>query len=94
MSDNFFALLDDGTVKRIALIQNIESSIRNVFMTYGPTLIAEKIEVEFDGNYKLKRMKYYMSFMKIPPELLDVPNNPIGLPILNLKMIGSKLFLV
>ncbi|MES1181968.1 MAG: hypothetical protein ABUL44_04145, partial [Flavobacterium sp.] len=84
MPDNFFAMLDDESVKRIALLQNIEDSIRNIFINYGPAMIAGKDEVEFDGNYKIEEDEVLFVPLTLPPEFNDVPNNPIGIPILNL----------
>jgi hypothetical protein len=90
MPDNFFAMLEDGSVRRIALLQNIENSIRNVFMTYGPAMIAGKDEVEFDGNYKIEEDEVLFVTLVLPIEFNDVDNNPIGIPILNLQQDRIK----
>jgi hypothetical protein len=85
MPDNFFAMLNDGSVKKIALLQNIENSIRDVFMNYGPGLTAGKDEEEFDGNYKIEMDEVFYVTMVLPSEFDDVNNNPIGIPILDLQ---------
>jgi hypothetical protein len=90
MPDNFFAMLDDGSIKRIALLQNIENSIRNVFLNYGPAMTVGKDEEEFDGNYKIEEDEVSFVTFPLPIEFNDVANNPIGIPILNLKQDRIK----
>ena len=85
MPDNFFAMLHDGSVRKIALVQNIENSIRDVFIVYGLALTAGKDEEEFDGNYKIEMDEVFFVTMVLPPEFGDVSNNPIGIPILDLQ---------
>lgn len=90
MADNFFALLEDGSTRRITLVQNIEDSIRNVFIEYGTALYEEKEEIEFDGNYKIEDDEVLYVVMDLPPGVADVINNPIGIPILDLEQDKIK----
>ena len=85
MPDNFFALLDDGSVRRITLLRSIENSIRDVFMNYGPGLLEGKEEVEFDGNYKVDEDEIMYVIMNLPDSFAEIANNPIGIPILDLE---------
>jgi hypothetical protein len=85
MPDNFFALLNDGSIRRIALLQGIEQDIRNVFVNFGPALYAGKDEVEFDGDWKIDDDEVAFVTIALPAEFDNVSNNPIGIPILNLQ---------
>ncbi len=85
MPDNFFALLSDDSVRRISLLQNIENSIRDVFMIHGPALLNGRAEEEFDGNYMIDDDEILFVTMNLPNTFDGVSNNPIGIPILDLN---------
>lgn len=85
MADNFFAMLDDCSVRRIGLLQNIENSIRDSFMNYGPGIIEEKEEIEFNGNYKIDEDEVLYVKMELPAGFKDIPTNPIQIPELDIK---------
>src|SRR5450432_2972579 len=85
MPDNFFAMLQDHTIKRIALLQAIEPSIRAIFITYGTSLTDEKDEILFDGNYKIDGDEVLYVIIELPQELSEITDNPIGIPILDLE---------
>ena len=85
MADNFFAMLDDCSVRRIGLLQNIENSIRDSFMKYGPGIVEEKEQIEFNGNYKIDEDEVLYVKMKLPAAFQDIENNPIQIPELDIK---------
>lgn len=84
MPDNFFAMLEDGSVRRISLLQLIENDIRDSFMNYGPNLLAGKEEVEFDGNYRIDEDEIMYVRMELPDDFNDVAGNAINIPILDI----------
>src|SRR5689334_6106945 len=84
MPDNFFAMLDDGSIRRIPLAQSIENGIRNVFVSFGPALLAGREQTKFDGNYKIDDDEIMYVQFKLPSSFDEVSNNPIGIASLNL----------
>ena len=93
MAANFFAMLDDGSLRRITLIQNIENSIRDSFMNYGPNVLAGKDEVEFDGNYKIDEDEILFVTIDLPADFADVAANPINIPVLDITQDKIKALL-
>jgi hypothetical protein len=85
MPDNFFALLSDDSIRRISLLQSIESSVKDVFVTYGTTFLEGREEEEFDGNYKIEDDEVLFVTMTLPNTFLDIAINPISYPILDLQ---------
>ncbi len=90
MPDNFFAILDDATIRRISLAPDIENSIRDVFVGYGTGLLSGKEEVEFDGNYKIDENEILFVSMTLTEDLTDMATNSIGIPILDLTVDSIK----
>jgi hypothetical protein len=85
MADNFFAMLEDGSVRRIILLQNIENDIRSSFMNYGPNMLVGKDEVAFDGNYRIDEDEIMYVIMALPNDFNDVANNAINIPVLDIQ---------
>lgn len=85
MPDNFFVMLQDGSVQRVPLLQKIETSIRTVFTKFGAELLEAKDELKFDGNYKIDDDEVMYVSMQLPNSFDEILKNPIGIPILNLK---------
>jgi len=90
MADNFLAMLEDGSVRRINLLQNIENSIRDSFMNYGPKFVGDKDEIEFDGNYKIDVDEILYVTMALPDTFADVAANAIGIPVLDIEQDKIK----
>lgn len=84
MPDNFFAILMDGEVRRISLVQDVEENVRAVFVGGGQIFIDENEEVEFDGSWKLDDDEIFFVPMNMG-DYKDVVDNPINIPILDLR---------
>jgi hypothetical protein len=85
MADNFFALLEDQTIRRIVVLPAIETSINNLFLLCGAALTQGKQPVEFDANYQIEDDELWYIEMALPDAFQDVVDNPIGLSPLDLK---------
>lgn len=90
MPDNFFAILDDATIRRISLAPEIENSIRDVFVGYGTALLSGKEEVIFDGGYKIDEDEILFVSMSLTEDLTEMATNSIGIPILDLTVDSIK----
>lgn len=86
MTNNFFAILSDGSVRKILLTQPITASIRAVFINYGKYILNDDVEqIQFNGNYKLDDEEILFITMDLPEALSDVATNSIGIPNLDLN---------
>jgi len=85
ITNNFFALLKDDSVKKITLLQSVTSNIRDIFINASSYLInSDTEEIEFDGNYNIQEEEVlYVSF-KLPESFLTSISDPIGITNLNL----------
>lgn len=90
MPDHFFALLTDGTPRRIALQQDIQEPIRNIFLENGVALYEGKDEILFDGNFKIEEDEVLCVEMDLPPLVVDAANNPIAYHVLDLQQDKIK----
>src|SRR5688572_17991933 len=90
MPDSFFAMITNGSIKKIALAPEVESSIRNVFLRNGTALVEDKHQIEFDGGYDIESDEVLYVSMDLPEELVDVSNNPIGVKVLNMDKDSIK----
>jgi len=85
IQNNFFAILSDGEVKKINLAQNVVPRIRDVFISNSVYLFQDNFEqIEFDGNYTIQDEEVLFVRLTLPNDLLEAPNNPIGLRDLDL----------
>jgi len=88
---NFFAILDDGSVRKINLTQSITTSIRNVFLEYGNLLVNEDTEeIEFDGNYIIQENEVLYVNLELPDDVKEAATNSIGIPNLDLNKENIK----
>ena len=93
MVDNFYAILEDGSVRKINLTQDITSSIRDTFINNGNLLLKnERLsntgsieEIEFDGNYITQENEILYVNFNLPENVIEASNNSIGIPALNLN---------
>jgi Domain of unknown function (DUF4868) len=85
MINNFFAILADGSVRKILLTQALTPIIRSVFIDFGSYILNDDTEeIEFTGNYKIDDEEILFITMNLPNSLNDVAANSIGIPNLNL----------
>ena len=83
---NFFAILDDNSVRKISLTQNVTTPIRNVFFNAGDSFLNEDTEeIEFDGNYILQEGEILYVELEIPTAVKEVETNAIGIQVLDLS---------
>lgn len=91
MINNFFAILTDGSVRKILLTQALTPIIRGLFINLGNYILNDNIEqIEFTGNYKLDEDEISFIKMDLPEILDDVATNSIGIPNLNLNIDNIK----
>lgn len=82
---NFFAVLKDNSIRKIKLLQNITTQIKNVFLDYGAFILNDDIEeIQFDGNYAIQDEEVLFVEMELPENIKEASNNPIGIEVLNL----------
>ena len=84
--NNFYAILEIGEVRRINLTQDITGSVKNIFISAGAQLTSDGLdEVLFDGNYTIEEGEVLFVKMDLDERVLEVLDNSVGIPILNLK---------
>jgi hypothetical protein len=83
---NFFAILTDGSLRKINLLQKITPSIKNIFVDNGNYLLNDDTEeIKFDGNYVVQEDEVLYVNMALPNELTEAMQNSIEIPILDLN---------
>jgi hypothetical protein len=84
--NNFYALIDTGDVRKINLTQGVSASIKETFVSAGKRLTNDDLdEIKFDGNYVIDDGEILYVKMDLPTAVLEVLNNGVGIPVLNLK---------
>ena len=82
---NFFAILQDETIRKINLTQNIVNVIQNVFVNNSTIVFNDDIEeIKFDGNYVIQEDEVLYVELDLPDTIKVASNNAIGLEGLNL----------
>jgi hypothetical protein len=89
MTNNFYAILTDDTVRNINLTRPITSGVRNIFLTAGEGL-AEKDAVLFTGNYKVEEDEILYVNMHLPENVAEVAVNALGIDKLDLNADSVK----
>jgi len=51
--NNFYAILQDDTVRSVGLVQPLIPEIQGIFLKKGAAMLAKDELVEFDGNYRV-----------------------------------------
>lgn len=88
---NFFAILKDDSVRRIDLLNAITSSIREVFINSGNSILNERVEeILFDGNFNIQEEEILYVKLALPENILEANSNPIGLNPLDLAQDNIK----
>ncbi|GET44894.1 hypothetical protein [Capnocytophaga felis] len=83
---NFFALLDNGAVKKIDLTQDITGDIRDVFIGNSTKIKTQETEeILFDGNYRIDEDEVLYVELQLSDELGEANTNSIGLDDLDLS---------
>lgn len=76
---NFFALLQDGTIRKIALSQELTPVIKKTFLVHGEWMIsADRTPVKFDGNFTPQDDDILYVDFALPKEFLDAGKNHSG----------------
>lgn len=78
---NFYAILQDNTVRRVGLIQRLIPDIRDLFLEKGAKLLALEDLVEFDGNYRVHEGDDELLFvsMDLPAAVAEAKTNAMGI---------------
>lgn len=84
MTNNFYAILADDTVRSINLTQPVIPGVRDIFLT-GGQVIAGKDPVLFTGNYKVEEDEILYVSMPLPENVAEVAVNALGIETLNLN---------
>ena len=91
MINNFFAILADGSVRKILLTQALTPVIRDVFINFGNYILNDDTEgIEFTGNYKIDDEEILYITMDLPNSFNEVTTNSIGISNLNLDNDSIK----
>lgn len=82
----FFALLKDDSVKRISLSNDVTKEIWQLFLDAKSTFLNVRTEViEFDGNYTVQENEILFVKYEIPDNISAALKNPIGCHELDLN---------
>ena len=91
MDGNFFAVVNDGEVRKINLTQPIIPGIRDIFLEYGERLVNSEIEeIKFDGNYNIQEDEVLFVELTLPDNVKEVETNAIGIPDLDIDQEQIK----
>lgn len=93
MNCEFYAVLTDGTLRRIELDQKTTPLIHDVFITSADKILNQDTEeILFDGNYIHDEDEiFFVNNLIIPDKIKEVEkNNPLGIPVLNLESESIK----
>lgn len=84
--NNFYALLEDNSVRKVILTQNITNKIRDVFIGLGEKFLNDNIEqIEFDGNYIIDEDEILFVAMDLEDNIKEVATNSIGINELDIS---------
>lgn len=88
---NFFAILKDDSIRKVDLLQNITTDIRNVFVNIGNSILNDDVEeILFDGNFNIEDDEILFVNMELPANVIEASSNPIGFQELNLSVDDIK----
>lgn len=91
MVNNFYAILEDGTVRNINLTQAIIPGVRDIFVNSGELIAGpDKDLVPFTGNYKIEEDEVLYVEMALPENVAEVSVNALGIQTLNLNQDPIK----
>src|SRR5690554_961938 len=77
VSNSFFAILKDDSIKRVILNQNIISQVKKIFEDASSELMPNDIEpIIFDGAFKVDKDEILYVEMALPVEIKNALNNP------------------
>ena len=86
MPCNFFALLEDGTIRKILLTQEVSAEIQRIFLDLGKAFLCEDTEeTAFEGNYLVGDNEVLYVNMVLNDNFRDVPGNSISIQTLDLN---------
>ena len=89
--NNFYALLEDNSIKKIILTQAITQSIRDTFIKAKEALLNEYTEeILFDGKYQPQENEISYVPMELPENFQEVQLNSIGISPLDLTIDKMK----
>lgn len=89
--NNFYALLEDNSIKKIILTQTITKSIRDIFIKAKEQILNEHTEeILFDGKYHPQENEISYIVMELPENFKEVQSNSIGIEILDLASDKMK----
>lgn len=79
--NNFYAILQDNTVRSVGLVQPLIPEIQNIFLKKGAALLALDEQVEFDGNYRVHEGDDELLYvnMDLPAPVAEAKSNAMGI---------------
>ncbi len=89
---NVFALLKDGSIRRIPTTGNLQTEMTAFWQTIKESFHTDEDEVDFSGNYNIDKGEIYKIDDFPMPEVISAAiNNPLNNDILNLEQEGRKI---
>lgn len=75
----FFAILKDDTIKRVSLNRNVTSDVKTLFENaYDALLPADIEEVKFDGAFQVQDDEILYVELPVPDSIISAINTPSG----------------
>lgn len=79
--NNFYAILQDNSVRSVGLVQPLIPEIQDIFLKKGAALLAQDDLVEFDGNYRVHEDDDELLYvtMALPGPVAEAKTNAMGI---------------
>ncbi len=87
----FFAILNDDSVRKINLTQDITPDVQEAFIEKSWDLSDDGLEqIEFDGSYVLQEGEIFFVPFELPASITEAVQNPFGVEELDLTRDSIK----
>lgn len=83
--NNFYAILNDESIRSVTLTQNVIPDIEKIFVDGGMEMLSGMDEVKFNGSYRIDEDEVLFVDMPVPDALAAAIKNPLGIPELDIS---------
>jgi hypothetical protein len=77
-TNNFYAILNDESLRSVTLTQNVIPDIEDIFIKGGNEMLEGMDEVKFNGSYRIDEDEVLYVDLPVPDALTDAIKNPVG----------------
>lgn len=84
-TNNFYAILNDESLRSVTLTQNVIPDIEEIFIKGGTEMLEGMDEVKFNGSYRIDENEVLYVDLQVPDALTDAIKNPVGVVELDIS---------